>query len=151
MPWNKCSVMDERLQFVASRWLNIAGSSAFPQDRLQGFDRYQECGVPGLTDRSRRPIGYANQLPFQVQNRILNVKREHGSWGARKIPARLLRRFSGSRSRPRTPSMRCWTAMAWWSTAAGPLYFGATVPMSSGSPITRGSSCWAAIDTIATP
>jgi len=29
------------------------------------FDRYQECGVQGLTDRSRRPYRYANQLPFQ--------------------------------------------------------------------------------------
>src|SRR5438552_11794135 len=59
------------------------------------FDRYQECGMQGLTDRSRRPYRYANQLPFQVENYILNVKREHPSWGARKIRERLLRRFSG--------------------------------------------------------
>ena len=59
------------------------------------FDRYQECGVQGLTDRSRRPYRYANQLPFQVENYILNVKHEHCSWGARKIRERLLRRFSG--------------------------------------------------------
>ncbi len=49
----------------------------------------------GLTDRSRRPYRYANQLPFQVENFILNVKREHASWGARKIRERLIRRFSG--------------------------------------------------------
>jgi transposase len=59
------------------------------------FDRYQECGVEGLTDRSRRPYRYANQLPFQVENYILNMKREHSGWGARKIRERLLRRFSG--------------------------------------------------------
>ena len=59
------------------------------------FDRYQECGVQGLTDRSRRPYRYAHQLPFQVENFILNVKREHTSWGARKIRERLIRRFSG--------------------------------------------------------
>ncbi len=58
-------------------------------------DRYQECGIHGLTDRSRRPYRYANQLPFQVENYILNVKREHSSWGARKIRERLTRRFSG--------------------------------------------------------
>jgi transposase-like protein len=40
------------------------------------FDRYQESGIHGLTDRSRRPYGYANQLPFQVKNFILNVKGE---------------------------------------------------------------------------
>ncbi len=59
------------------------------------FDHYQECGVQGLTDRSRRPHRYANQLPFQVENYILNVKGKHPSWGARKIRGRLLRRFSG--------------------------------------------------------
>ena len=41
--------------------------------------------MQGLTDRSRRPYRYAHQLPFQVENYILNVKREHTSWGARKI------------------------------------------------------------------
>ncbi len=51
--------------------------------------------MQGLTDRSRRPFRYANKLPFQVENYILNVKREHASWGARKIRERLLRRFSG--------------------------------------------------------
>jgi transposase InsO family protein len=51
--------------------------------------------VQGLTDRSRRPFRYAHQLPFQVENYILNVKREHSSWGARKIRELLLRRFSG--------------------------------------------------------
>ena len=58
------------------------------------FDRYQECGIHGITDRSRRPYRYANQLPFQVETYILNVKREHTSWGARKIRERLMRRFS---------------------------------------------------------
>src|ERR1700757_489815 len=100
MPWKECSVMDERVQFVARR---LAGEPMaelcreFGISRKTGykiFDRYQECGVQGLTDRSRRPYRYAHQLPFQVENFILNVKREHTSWGARKIRERLLRRFS---------------------------------------------------------
>jgi putative transposase len=41
------------------------------------FDRYQECGMQGLTDRSRRLYRYAKQLPFQVENFILKVKPEH--------------------------------------------------------------------------
>src|SRR6202158_3095694 len=100
MPWKECSVMDERLQFVAPRRAGEAMADLcreFGISRKTGykiFDRYQECGVEGLTDRSRRPYRYANQLPFQVENYILNVKREHTSWGARKIRERLLRRFS---------------------------------------------------------
>src|SRR5713226_7223633 len=101
MPWKECSVMDERLQFVARR---LAGEPMaelcrkFAISRKTGykiFDRYQECGVQGLTDRSRRPYRYAHQLSFQVENYILNVKREHTTWGARKIRERLIRRFSG--------------------------------------------------------
>ena len=100
MPWKECSVMDERLQFVGRR---LAGEPMAERCREYGisrkngykiFDRYQESGVHGLTDRSRRPYRYANRLPFQVENYILNVKREHPSWGARKIRERLVRRFS---------------------------------------------------------
>jgi len=72
MPWKECSAMDERLQFVARR---LAGEPMaelcreFGISRKTGykiFDRYQECGIQGLTDRSRRPYRYANQLPFEV-------------------------------------------------------------------------------------
>ena len=101
MPWRECSVVDERMRFVARR---LAGEPMaelcreFGISRKTGYkivDRYQDCGIHGLTDRSRRPYRYANQLPFQVENYILNVKREHASWGARKIRERLTRRFSG--------------------------------------------------------
>jgi putative transposase len=80
---------------LASPWPSCAESSASPaRPGYKIFDRYQQCGVEGLTDRSRRPYRYANQLPFQVENYILNVKREHSSC-ARKIRERFLRRFSG--------------------------------------------------------
>jgi transposase len=101
MPWKECSVVDERMQFVARRLAGEAMAELcreFGISRKTGykiFHRYQECGIQGLTDRSRRPCRYANQLPFQVENFILNVKREHASWGARKIRERLIRRFSG--------------------------------------------------------
>jgi hypothetical protein len=72
MPWKECSVMDERLQFVARRLAGEATAELcreFGISRKTGyriFDRYQECGVQGLTDRSRRPYHYAHQLPFQL-------------------------------------------------------------------------------------
>ena len=100
MPWKECSVMDERLKFVARRLAGEPMSELcreFGISRKTGykiFDRYEQCGVQGLTDRSRRPYRYAHQLPFQVENYILNVKQEHPSWGARKIRERLLRRFT---------------------------------------------------------
>jgi len=75
--------MDERLQFVARRLAGEAMAELcreFGISRKTGykiFDRYRECGVQGLTDRSRRPYRYAHQLPFQVENFILNVRSMH--------------------------------------------------------------------------
>src|SRR5258707_3913656 len=101
MPWKECSVMDERLQFVARRLAGEAMAELcreFGISRKTGykiFDRNQGCGVQGHTDRSRRPYRFGRQLPFQMEKYILNGKREHTSWGARKIRERLIRRFSG--------------------------------------------------------
>src|SRR6516162_1403701 len=100
MPWKRCSVMDERIRFVA-RLLDGESMSAlcreFAISRKTGykiFDRYKESGLEALTDRSRRPWRYGNQLPQQVESAILNLKQEKPHWGARKIRERLLRRFS---------------------------------------------------------
>jgi transposase len=40
------------------------------------FERYEECGLEGLSDRTRRPIRYANQLPDQVEAQIAAARRE---------------------------------------------------------------------------
>ena len=41
------------------------------------FNRYKECGLHGLEDRSRRPYRHANSLPFQVERTILAIKKDH--------------------------------------------------------------------------
>jgi putative transposase len=57
------------------------------------FNRYKECGLDALNDRSRRPYRHANKLPFQVERTILGIKREHSSWGAPKIRDKLIRQL----------------------------------------------------------
>ena len=59
------------------------------------FNRYRQEGVEALTDRSRRPVLYANQLPCQVEAMIVRLKREKPHWGARKIRELLVRRLNG--------------------------------------------------------
>ncbi|MDA0241173.1 MAG: integrase core domain-containing protein, partial [Proteobacteria bacterium] len=46
-------------------------------------------------DRSRRPVRYANQLPEQVEQMIVRLKKEKPHWGARKIRELLVRRLAG--------------------------------------------------------
>ena len=81
MPWKACHVMDERLRFVARL---LEGEKMAPLcaefgiSRKTGykiFDRYKEHGLEALTDRSRRPVRYANQLPSQVESLIVSFKR----------------------------------------------------------------------------
>src|SRR5215510_9944408 len=59
------------------------------------FDCYKEHGLEALTDRSRRPVHYANQLPAQLESLIVSLKRNKPHWGARKIRELLLRRLPG--------------------------------------------------------
>jgi putative transposase len=73
MPWRECCKMDERLRFVA-RLLEGEKMAElcreFDISRKTGykiFTRYKECGLEGLTDRSRRPYRQANRLPFQLE------------------------------------------------------------------------------------
>jgi hypothetical protein len=58
------------------------------------FQSYKDCGLEGLTDRSRRPYRQANQLPLQIEKLILRLKRERPSWGAPKIREKLRRLHS---------------------------------------------------------
>src|SRR5215831_19213854 len=55
------------------------------------FDRYQDCGVQALTDRSRRPYRQANRLPAPLEALIVRLKREYPGWGAPKIREKLRR------------------------------------------------------------
>src|SRR3546814_7368998 len=38
------------------------------------FNRYKEIGPVALSDRSRRPVRYANQLPEQIERLIVEAK-----------------------------------------------------------------------------
>ena len=101
MPWKECSVMDERLRFVARLLDGEAMSEVcreFGISRKTGykiFDRYKEHGLEALSDRSRRPVRYANQLPPQIEGLIVSLKRDKPHWGARKIRELLVRRLAG--------------------------------------------------------
>jgi len=93
--------MDERLRFV-SRLLDGEAMTdvcrEFGISRKTGYKiyrRYQTLGLEALSDRSRRPVRYANQLPPQIGGLIVSLKRDKPHWGARKIRELLVRRLDG--------------------------------------------------------
>ncbi len=146
--------MDERLRFVA-RLLDGEKMAVlcreFDISRKTGykiFSRYKDCGMEGLTDRSRRPYRHANRLPFQVEKLIVQLKKEHPSWGAPKIREKLRRLHTEI---PCPPSARCtryWTGTAWSAKVAGratkpraPRLSSPQPRMIFGAQTTRASSC----------
>jgi putative transposase len=99
MPWQECNQMDERLKFIA-RLLDGEKMAAVCRDfsisRKTGYKilkRYNEVGLEGLTDRSRRPYRHANQLPVQIETLIVRCKQDKPHWGAPKIRERLARLY----------------------------------------------------------
>jgi putative transposase len=95
MPWKECHVIDQRTQFVARRLEGepmTALCEEFGISRKTGykiFQRYKSCGPEGLTDRSRRPLRHANQLPLAIEKQIVGLKKRYPSWGAPKIREKL--------------------------------------------------------------
>jgi putative transposase len=92
--------MDERLKFVA-RLLDGEKMAVlcreFDVSRKTGykiFERYKNCGLEGLTDRSRRPYRHGMRLPFQIEKLIVQLKQDHPSWGAPKIREKIRRLHS---------------------------------------------------------
>jgi len=100
MSWKECSVVDERIKFIARRLDGERMSDLcreFGISRKTGYkiwNRYQEWGIEALTDRSRRPYRYANQLPIQLEITILETKKSKPTWGAPKIRERIKKKVS---------------------------------------------------------
>lgn len=137
--------MEERLGFVA-RLLEGEGMSEVCRDfgisRKTGykiFNRYKADGLEALTDRSRRPVRYANQLPAQVEALIVTSKKNKPHWGARKI-----RELAGAQTRWR----RAHPLDKHDPRHPGSPRAGHSCPTSSGASISRASSSWATVDTV---
>ena len=98
MPWKECSVVDEKVRFVARliegekmaplcREFNIARKTGY-----QIWQRYRRFGQEAFIAQKRTPYRYANKLPVQLEMLILELKKEFPDWGAPKIREKILRR-----------------------------------------------------------
>lgn len=99
MGWKECSLMDEKLKFIARL---LEGEKMAPLCREFGISRktghklwgrYREMGNEALIAQKRTPYRYANKLPLQMEALILDIKKEYSNWGAPKIREKIYRRF----------------------------------------------------------
>ncbi len=96
MPWRENSVMSQRRELVMfaldyanisflSRRYNISRKTAY-----KWITRYIQEGEEGLSDRSRRPRHSPMKTPPLLERAVLKVRKDHSTWGGRKIRARLI-------------------------------------------------------------
>src|SRR5215472_16446947 len=99
MPWKEFHPMDERMRFVARL---LEGEKMAPLcaefgiSRKTGykiFDRYKDCGVQALSDRSHRAHRQANRLPAPIEA-IVRLKRV-SRVGGPKIREKLRQHYTG--------------------------------------------------------
>jgi transposase InsO family protein len=99
VPWKERSVPDERLRFVIACLEGEDPMAAlcrrFGVSRRVGYkwlSRYKERGPGGLVERSRAPLTSPNRVAADVERRVLSLRADHPTWGARKLLAALARR-----------------------------------------------------------
>src|SRR5580704_4062718 len=100
MPWKASSVMDERMRFVLEQEEGLYTMSdlcaMYDISRETGYywlRRYQLGGLEALQDRGRAPQRHPNRTPEELMEAVLQLRRKHMSWGARKLKRVLQREF----------------------------------------------------------
>ena len=97
--------MDERMRFVIRLEDGETMASLcreFGISRKTGykiFERYEQCSLEGLTDRTRRPFRYANHCRSRWKRPLWRQRRKTPP-GTRKIRERLLRRLPACHQSP---------------------------------------------------
>jgi putative transposase len=99
MPWSTTTAMDQRLHFVADAQRTDDDFAAlcrrYSISRQTGYKwlaRYAAEGPGGLHERSRRPHTSPTATPPASVVALLELRRRHPSWGAKKLVAVLARR-----------------------------------------------------------
>src|SRR5216683_3827370 len=106
MPWKTSSVMEEKLRFVFEHELQERTMSELCEryeiTRQTGYvwlRRYREGGVTGLVEQSRAARRHRNQMPEEIEQRVLELRQAHMRWGPRKLK-HILERDEPGRSWP---------------------------------------------------
>ena len=102
MPWHQTDPVNERLKFVAAAQRgHLSMTELCAQhgiSRKTGYKllrRYRDVGPEGLRDQSRAPRRHPNETSDAVQAAILRSRKEHPTWGSKKLVAILERKRPG--------------------------------------------------------
>lgn len=92
MPWQEQSRMSLKQEFVTLAMQEDANMwelcRRFGISRPTGYKwlrRFQQDGVAGLVDQSRRPQQMPTQTPPAIEQQVLALRDQHPAWGGRKL------------------------------------------------------------------
>ncbi len=92
MPWSRTSPMNERLRFIADHQRGVFSLAElcrrFGVSRKTAYkwlERYEDEGPKGLEERSRKPHSCPHETPERVVEVLLEARRRHPFWGAKKL------------------------------------------------------------------
>ncbi len=96
MPWKVSGAVERRKQFVAEYgsgdWTMTELCQAYGISRPTGYEvlrRYEGEGERGLEEQSRAPQRHPNQTAREIEEQVLELRRQHPHWGPRTLKARL--------------------------------------------------------------
>src|SRR5208337_705829 len=96
MPWKTMDVREQRVQFVVAAGRREKPFTALCQEfgisRPTGclwVQRYEQQGVAGIAERSRRPWHSPQRTAAELENQVVELRRRYPDWGARKLRIRL--------------------------------------------------------------
>ena len=100
MTWKVVNPMEERVKFVllaSQRCLTMTDlCGEFEISRKTGYKwlkRYEQEGLKGIRERSRRPINSPNRTPAEVVELIVKIRRKRKKLGGKKIRDELKKHY----------------------------------------------------------
>jgi transposase InsO family protein len=98
MPWKTMDVQEQKVKFVVAASRREKSLTALCQEfgisRPTGLlwrKRYEEKGVAGIAERSRRPRQSPEQTKPGLEQRVVELRGRYPDWGARKLRVLLAR------------------------------------------------------------
>lgn len=92
MPWQELAPVNLRMRFVTEWqtgfWSTTGLCAEYGVSRKTGYKwlrRYLQAGPAGLQDQSRRPVSHPYTTEPAVVEALLECRRRHPTWGARKL------------------------------------------------------------------
>ena len=101
MSWKEVNPMQQKVLFIADYLRQISSltdlCAQYGISRKTGYkwiQRFQESGIDGLSEQSRKPTSCPTQTPYRIQQAILELRQQFQTMpGAKKLQALLTQRY----------------------------------------------------------